>query len=253
MHECHCAPPGAEESEPVILLEYYDGSAFGMEIVADQQSDFGFKHRHRRRRRARSWAANRDGRFVGAGACRHTVRGRCDGGFCRESGGESEQCLVVYYNTVASLDSAAIHCLGNRFRWIATTNMGQLEPTYRFDRCGLKATFSICFTQPTGVLPRGWIDSKCALWQISELQWNEAAYFASPTPTSLFWDSEYNKCRRARWRGDMEHFHSEFFRRHGELQVEQFARMTAITFGVTTSAAGTVTLGSNITVQEVDV
>jgi autotransporter-associated beta strand protein len=144
--------------------------------------------------------------------------------------------FVVYWNTAASLDSAS------PMAWqtitLDTTNMGELEPTY--DSAMWNSTNILdLMDEPTGF-------SGQTAGTLSVEEWNEPAYFASITPTSLTWDSNIGTSGAQDGSGTWDTTNLNFFG-SGNNWAWNNSLGLGVTFGSANAAAGTVTLGANVT------
>ncbi len=151
--------------------------------------------------------------------------------------GANQNNIVVYYNTVASLDSAS------PLPWqsvaLDSANMGEYEPTY--DSTLWKNTGILdLFYEPSDVNGNETSDP------VQVLQWNEAAYFASVTPATVIWDANIGTSGVQDGGGTWNTTNLNF-----SDDTSNYAWIngttTSATFGAGNGAAGTVTLGAAIT------
>jgi autotransporter-associated beta strand protein len=152
---------------------------------------------------------------------------------------------VIYWNTAASLDSAS------PMAWqqiaLTTTSAGESEPT--IDSIAWNSTNIMDIVdEPTGITTTSSnknfpVPTSEA---ISELEWNEQAYFASITPASLVWDSNIGTTGAQDGAGTWDTTNLNFFGNSNNWAWNNSLPLS-VTFGSASAAAGTVTLGANVT------
>jgi autotransporter-associated beta strand protein len=153
------------------------------------------------------------------------------------SGGSGNN-IVVYWNTVASLDSA------NPYPWqpitLDTANMGEWEPSMDYNLWKSSNILDLLYE------PSGFSGQTTGSAQV--LQWNEQAYFAVATPSSLTWSVAAPGSQDGT--GIWDSTHTNWTALGGGYAWNNSFSSYA-TFGVGNGSAGVVTLGGNITAQSI--
>jgi autotransporter-associated beta strand protein len=158
------------------------------------------------------------------------------GGFTN-SGGSGNN-IVVYWNTIASLDSAS----PGAWQPVAldTANMGEWEPSMDYNLWKSSNILDLFYE------PSGFTSQTNGTAQV--LQWNEPAYFAVATPASLTWSTTAPASQDGGGTWDYSHTN---WTAAATAYAWNNSFSTYATFGVANGAAGVVTLGANITVQTI--
>jgi autotransporter-associated beta strand protein len=228
------APSATNNPNRQYMLEYYDGTQWRTSQISDRVSDNTFD------------TGGSDVRDLGrplvmvdkSGRVLVVTRSEDVGMGSYSNSSNSGNNLVVYWNTSSSLDSA------NPMPWQtitpSTTNMGETEPTYDSSLWSSQNLLDLMY-EPAGFTSQ-------TSGTLSVLEWNEPTYFATVKPTSVFWNSSatFNGSVQdggGTWNATSTNFSD------GTANYNWVNGTTLnATFGVNSSSpAGTVTLGTNIT------
>ncbi len=155
---------------------------------------------------------------------------------------------MIYWNTAASLDSASPQA------WqtitLTTTTAGESEPT--IDAIAWNTTNILdVVSEPTGITTTSnSVNFPVPTSEpVSESEWNEPAYFASITPTALTWDSNIGTSGAQDGSGTWDTTNLNFFGSSNNWAWNNSLGL-GVTFGSASAAAGTVTLGANVTASK---
>jgi autotransporter-associated beta strand protein len=227
--------PNTQTNNPNLqyMLEYYDGTQWRTSQISNRTSDTVFD--------GNAAAYVRDlGRpiVVVDKSNRVLVLTRSEdtsqGSFTNPS--TPNNGYVIYWNTAASLDSAS------PMAWqtiaLSTATMGESEPTIDANAWNLTNILDVMY-EPTDL-------SGATSEAVSELEWNEPQYFASNTPTSLTWDSNIGAAGAQDGSGTWDTTNLNFYGSSNNWAWNNSLALS-VTFGSASAAAGTVTLGNNVT------
>jgi autotransporter-associated beta strand protein len=146
--------------------------------------------------------------------------------------------LVVYWNTMAGLDSAT-PTAWKSFA-LDDANLGEYEPSYDPTAWTASNTLDL-FYEPVGL-------SGETTGSAEVLQWNESTFnFATATPSALIWDANSSVAGIQDGSGTWNLTNTNFSDGNSNYSWNTTYAQSA-TFGAANAAAGTVTLGTNISV-----
>lgn len=215
------------------MLVYYTGTQWKTSQITDRTDDSAFD------------TSGNDVRDLGRPLVMVDNQGRvlvvtrsdnAMGAFTNSSGSGNN--IVVYWNTVASLDSA------DPSPWqpiaLDTANMGEWEPSMDYNLWKSSNILDLFYE------PSGFTGQTTGSAQV--LQWNEQAYFAVATPASLTWSAAAPALQDGGGIWDYAHTN---WTAAGAAYAWNNSFSTYATFGVANGAAGVVTLGANITAQSI--